>query len=578
MSPPSKEPTAASITVQQTLDLLDGEFAAFAGGVADGRYAFWLGSGISRGRVPDLGEIVLMVLEFLQTRIDPGNPDCAHAKALAEAVDLAGLRDDERRRLNLAEPVRGWELLDVIVKGLVSRYAELLDVRVSGQREDYLVWDAVDVRATYPPDAPPDCEHYCIAILSLEGLVADLASANWDGLIESAVAELAGDRNQVLRVVVLAEDFREPARRTRLLKLHGCAPSAALDPTKYRGAIVAAQSQITSWPTDADTAVMRDALQTLATTKPTVMIGLSAQDSNLQDLFARATGAMKWQWPSDPPAHVFAGDALGAKQRNLLKVVYSEEYEEHGEQIERDALLRAYAQQLLTALVLHVLVAKLRVFIDTAEAPGLKVADRDSLGGGLRVLRDLAAAEAEPNRLAFVGTLMRAETRAMSLFQEGTEPTPDAPGYRPLSSEPEDQIQSSPSLPTSGLRELAAALGLLGRGSTDGAWHVSVGPTVSGNNGTLKVVGSTGVETAIYFGANRQAAVQSEMNARIDATADDVVMIHSTGPVGALARSPRRRFGRTGRGGTRHVDMSNLLKTSADLTDLEIRFRQGAAL
>jgi len=112
VSPPSREPTAASITVQQTLELLDRKFAAFAEGVADGRYAFWLGSGISRGRVPDLGEIVLMVLEFLQARVDPGNPGCAHAKALAEAVDLAGLRDDERpRRLsrspwNVAAAVR----------------------------------------------------------------------------------------------------------------------------------------------------------------------------------------------------------------------------------------------------------------------------------------------------------------------------------------------------------------------------------------------------------------------------------------------------------------------------------------
>jgi hypothetical protein len=99
MTPPSSSaPTADSITVKETLELLDGEFASLAKGVASGRYVFWLGSGISRRRVPDLGGLVRKVLEFLQAHIDPGDPRCVHRKALERAVDLAGLRDDERAR------------------------------------------------------------------------------------------------------------------------------------------------------------------------------------------------------------------------------------------------------------------------------------------------------------------------------------------------------------------------------------------------------------------------------------------------------------------------------------------------
>jgi hypothetical protein len=66
-------PSAATITVRQTLALLDGEHRGLADGVANGRYAFWLGSGISRGRVPDLEILVEKVLEFLRAGISPGS-------------------------------------------------------------------------------------------------------------------------------------------------------------------------------------------------------------------------------------------------------------------------------------------------------------------------------------------------------------------------------------------------------------------------------------------------------------------------------------------------------------------------
>lgn len=41
------------------------------------------------------------------------------------------------------------------------------------------------------------------------------------------------------------------------------------------------------------------------------MIGLSAQDSDIKDLFSKAKNQMAWPWPSDPPAQMFADDALG---------------------------------------------------------------------------------------------------------------------------------------------------------------------------------------------------------------------------------------------------------------------------
>jgi hypothetical protein len=68
--------------------------------------------------------------------------------------------------------------------------------------------------------------------------------------------------------------------------------------------------------------VIGKATASLATTQRTLMIGLSAQDTNIQDIFADAEATMQWPWPCTPPAHVFAEDAIGMNQRHRLRCVY----------------------------------------------------------------------------------------------------------------------------------------------------------------------------------------------------------------------------------------------------------------
>ena len=84
-----------------------------------------------------------------------------------------------------------------------------------------------------------------------------------------------------------------------------------------------------------------------------------------------------------PPAHVFAEDALGQDQRNLLRCVNRGAYETDGAAIEVSALFRAYAKPLLVALVVHVISAKLVELVGLAEAPELSPADRAQLGSGI---------------------------------------------------------------------------------------------------------------------------------------------------------------------------------------------------
>jgi hypothetical protein len=408
-------------------------------------------------------------------------------------------------------------------------------------------------------------------------VLPDIISANWDGLIEAAINELTESSGAALQVCVRAEDLRDAPLLSRLLKLHGCAVRAGSEPTIYRPLLIARLSQITDWPHNHDYDAMRQQLITLAATKPTLMIGLSAQDSNIQGLFAAARALMPWNWPCIPPAHVFAEDSLGQDQRNILRVVYREAYTTNGPEIESSALFRAFAKPALTGLVLHVLFSKLETFARAVNAPSFDVGDYSAIERGLIRLRDRLAISANPDRLGFIRTLVRASVRGISLFQDGAaNPTPST-AYRALSTSPTHMIATDPSLPTSGVRETAAALGLLGLGDADGTWTVRESDMTSPVAGALSV--TTGIGDArVFFAANSAAAVRLEFNSLVSPGDSDAIIIHSTSPVAKMPRSPSSAPGRTGRVGLRDIGMSELLRDAGGVTDLRRRFREEAAL
>lgn len=220
-------PPAATISTRQTLDLLDGQFREFANGVAEGRYAFWLGSGISLGRVGGLNKVVSRVVEFLRSRVIAENPECRFRKALAEVIQLAQLPQEHRDRINLAVPYDQWPDVGVITTRLSSNYARLLETAVDGEVNDFVLWDGVDVPKTFAdPSIEPDAEHICVGILILEGVLSDIASANWDGLVEKAVEGLTAAGYSALAVCVRQQDLRQPQLKAWLFKFHGCAVKA----------------------------------------------------------------------------------------------------------------------------------------------------------------------------------------------------------------------------------------------------------------------------------------------------------------------------------------------------------------
>ena len=222
-----------------------------------------------------------------------------------------------------------------------------------------------------------------------------MPSANWDGLIERAIDTVAPGSLAVI-VCVLPGDLRQPVQQTILYKFHGCAVKARQDEATYRTWLIARLSQINRWANDAINAPIVNRLIDVATTKRTLMLGLSAQDGNIQNIFSAAQARMEWTWPIDPPAYVFCEDRLGFDQRSLLQNVYRAAYSAATREAIHDAsLIRAYAKPLLSALALCVIFSKLERLLGSA--PGLlQEADKAILAQGLKTLRNLIGSALDP--------------------------------------------------------------------------------------------------------------------------------------------------------------------------------------
>src|SRR5580658_4310633 len=184
--------TAAPLTTRETLALLDGSGSRLFRHFEEAGYALWLGSGISFGRLPRLSDIIRDSLSFLQGKVQPADPNCRFRKSLTAALRLV-LDDHELAAIDFNRPVASWPTLNDLLNRLTQKYADLLDITVDGEEDDYLLWEGVHVTDAFAdPTIEPDAEHLCIAILGLEGLLPEIMSANWDGLIEKASEQLSG--------------------------------------------------------------------------------------------------------------------------------------------------------------------------------------------------------------------------------------------------------------------------------------------------------------------------------------------------------------------------------------------------
>jgi hypothetical protein len=559
-------PHASNITILQTLALLDGPFSEMAAGVADDSYAVWLGSGISLSRMPGLKKVVVAVLDHLQSNCANTDITCPYRTSLDEILKLAPLSNDEWSRIDYMKSVADWLDIDVISDRLIGNYSKMLDQAPQGLPLDYLVWDAVDVVGRYgDPTIEPDVEHLAMAALILEGVASDVASANWDALVEKAVEKIAGIADPLLlQVRVRPEDTRFNAARARLYKFHGCAVLAGQDEANYRSRLVGRASQINGWVQKGEFRVIAEKLIDLARSKPTVMLGLSAQDTNIQAIFVAAKEQMPWNFPSHPPAYVFSENNLGADQKGLLQNVYNLHYAANQQGIAATALLRAYASSLLPALWLHVIWSKLCSLACVA-GHHLSQDEQTTLQLGLRELRDKAADPAKLGEHAqFIERALTLTGRAMGLVRNGRPPTRGH--YSPVTGTSRAASLADPFIPSSGIGGFALGLGLLGEGQRQGLWLCAIPQAVDAKDGIVAVK-SPARAAHVFFAANTEAAAQMVLNGHV-CEDDDAILIHSHSIPVASQRSPSSAPGRTGKLGLQEISIARLVAGSPKLPDL----------
>ncbi len=574
----SGSPSASNISVLEVLAKFDGEFASIAAAVENGEFALWVGSGISR-KAPNLGDLIARGIEALRVRaIDPVH-SAAFEPALISAVRAGRIEPNDARPF-FEHPFLDWPMAEAIKTELSNNYSRLLDIRVAGEPSDWMLWDAIDIQDAFANPAQPAVQHLCIAILILEGAVREIASGNWDGFIEAAVHKLAGGDASVVQPVVDPDHLRAAAGKARLLKFHGCIIHATREPEVFRKYLTGSHTQITQWRDNPEFASMVAAVTTVATNLKTLVLGLSIQDANLQGVFAAAQRIHAWPWPCEPdaPGHIFCEDEIKEGQRDILKVVYGDSYNDYIQPIEAGAHIRAWAEQVLIALVLKLLTDKLARLMQLQLAASGVAGIEAGLATALKALRDAAAVSAVGDRTQFTNLAISLWSRLLAVFRTGAPPA-DPEAYEVLSASRPDQLAGDQNARAAGLGSLGIALGLLQFGSSQGLWELCAPQSSALTSGTILAragwAGASGRPVFVVRSAGEAIALE-----QAGAFANDnAIVIHADGVwqtmqrAGASgARRPRGAPGRTNRIETRHVSLEHILAGGGNFDELGARF------
>lgn len=573
--------SATDISVRQVLAKLDGEFASTAKAVENGEFALWVGSGISR-RAPSLGVLIAAAMEYIRERaVDPAKaPD--YLPALDEALRFARL-DRAAIGADLNLPFNKWALHEEIVNSLWNSYSRILDIRIPNEQSDFILWNAIDVRAQFAHLAPPAAAHLCIAILVLEGAVQKIASANWDGFIEVAVQRLGGGVPGLLQVVVDPGQLRDPPGKATLLKFHGCIVHAQQDEARYRRFLTGSHTQIGRWPYDQEFGAMRNAVRDVATNRKSLVLGLSIQDMNLQAVFTEATAINPWPWPCDPdaPGHVFCEDEIKQGQIDVLRLVYGAAYNGNILDIHRASHMQAWGEQVLIALVLKMIATKLTCLMDISLAAEGKAALCAPLTESLNDLRDVVADGAtidisEKSRTPAVNQGIAHWSRLLAVFRGGTLQC-DPAAYEPISHSTAAMLAADRNAQSANLGHLAVALALLEHGRSSGRWSIDprTGDDLSAGVVSFHAHRPGAPVRPVFLVKSASEAIRLQSGGAY--ANDNALVIHADDTwhrtMGVRSsRSPGSAPGRTGTLEPSHVSVGNILRTSDDIDELRVMF------
>jgi hypothetical protein len=487
---------AADATLAEALALLRTQWPTETEGVLNGKYSFWLGSGISRERYPDVPELIRRLLEKLQGSINHSTRHCPYREALGRVLALAGATPD------VARPPSEWPNLPDIIRQLHDRYSEALDVeiRVNGTGKE-LYWDVLELQHVYGDPVPPDAEHRLLALLIEEGVVSELVTTNWDPLIEAASEACRPGGVQAIRIVACTAELAgsDDPGGARLLKIHGCARKALGNPATYKGFLVATKTHITRWCDSDLQRPFRELANTILREKFAFFIGLSGQDHNLQ--VACAAAFIGGKFPLGPSRVLFAKPAITAPEHGILKAIY-QGYLDHANQIDARAALPLYAKPLLGSLYLLSLEKKISIFVNGAPSDFSSV-HRSLVEHATRFIEQLLCARydgiADPNTRwrRFADEVPSFISRFLRVYRhQEILPTPEA--CECLSTENPSEMVLNPIVPESDLPWLLLSIALVLEGDRRSLWKAT-GPSGDGGDYGQLAVSMTGNSVRVFF-------------------------------------------------------------------------------
>jgi hypothetical protein len=259
--------------------------------------------------------------------------------------------------------------------------------------------------------------------------------------------------------------------------------------------------------------------------------------------------------------------------------VYGEAFDTHATEIQAVAHVRAWAEQVLIALVLKVLTDKLAELmhgvLESLGLAGLNTAMQTSLVS----LRDLVADLAVPDRTSFVNVAVTFWSRLVSIFRFGNLPA-NPQAYEVLSPYVPAAVKGDANAIAAGIGRLGLILASLVNGKTSGAWELDVPADANVASGAITAranrPGATYRPLFIVKSATEAIALQ-----KIGAfAANNAVVIHGDETWQALigkkrsARQPRSAPGRTGSIDTTHVSFGLLLSRVTDALALQHQFAE----
>lgn len=537
--------------------------------VADGQRFVWLGSGISRDQVPDLVELIARVLRFLRDRAVSGEPGAAsHAEALLRILD----RHLTGERLRYEADPRNWDPLDL--EPLRERYSQVLGVRVAGQPNDYLLIEGAGLPMLYgDPDLEPGATHKILAMLIFEGVVTNLASGNWDGLVEKALADISST-DSLLDVYVDVNDPRGAHGHAEIAKFHGCAVRTLNDPLRYRDKIIATPSQISRLHGNTAYEHMRNHLCDRTTRTRSLVLGLSLQDSDLLTIFQASASRSPWPWEPAHPAYLFAEPEVLPSQEDALEVAYGNDYGRERPSIIQRSALGAYAGPVTAGILIEVLASKLAAALRRHQNLPQDVLLNLEKGIHRFVLQVVVAfGKNEETLAAFL--LDEYSDFLRTYFGPSTV---GSARYIPFARGTRAQLETGFGALVMGIDLLGVAVGMIGLGEKERRWRVSLQSKDNGSRIQISRRLATAKATLVIVRgaaeANSVMASEDWINGR-----DDMVLLQMGVGAAASTRSPA---GRIGRGmklpRRREMAWSEIADSAIDMKEIMVRFETGAGL